>query len=390
MKDLDRIKKLAGILNESVSAVPGLNQQEPNEIDEMFDKLHESLNSEEEDLIRQYMSGEIDRETFMQQMNSMAYTDHSMHQGEMGLMGDDTPAGHRAWRREEPDWEQESEFDAQDGGSTDEWGDAMDGWDDDDVVDESAPPGMEDLVMKLKKEYPGEHEKAFATAWSIYNKKHGKTEESGPGMEECSMIEEGAFKEVIQQKIQRAQELKDSMVDPEEASEIIAAELEQEGHSPQDILNILDAVAEELEGSDDEDHDHYCTTCDGTGIGQHGDPDTSRCSSCGGTGVARSEDDYDEDPPERDPYDDIYEEIDDSETEEVEEAFDLNNGYDDINYAKGSDYFPDGADSPVVKTTGAAGARQGDNPEQKKMAVAETHKELVYNYRKFLKESAKK
>jgi hypothetical protein len=34
-----------------------------------------------------------------------------------------------------------------------------------------APPGMEDTVMKLKKEYPGEPEKAFATAWSIYNKK---------------------------------------------------------------------------------------------------------------------------------------------------------------------------------------------------------------------------
>jgi hypothetical protein len=39
---------------------------------------------------------------------------------------------------------------------------------------EKAPPGMEDLVLKLKKEYPGEPAKAFATAWSIYNKKHGK------------------------------------------------------------------------------------------------------------------------------------------------------------------------------------------------------------------------
>jgi hypothetical protein len=39
---------------------------------------------------------------------------------------------------------------------------------------EKAPPGMEDMVLKLKKEYPGEPAKAFATAWSIYNKKHGK------------------------------------------------------------------------------------------------------------------------------------------------------------------------------------------------------------------------
>jgi hypothetical protein len=42
------------------------------------------------------------------------------------------------------------------------------------TLDEVAPPGMEDMVMKLKKQYPGEPAKAFATAWSIYNKKKGK------------------------------------------------------------------------------------------------------------------------------------------------------------------------------------------------------------------------
>jgi hypothetical protein len=72
----------------------------------------------------------------------------------------------------------------------------------------------------------------------------------------------------------------------------------------------------------------------------------------------------------------------------MEEAFNLQNGYDDINDASGNDYFPNGADSPVVKATGPSGARQGDNPEQKKMQVAEVHKELVYGYRDFLKESA--
>ena len=70
-----------------------------------------------------------------------------------------------------------------------------------------------------------------------------------------------------------------------------------------------------------------------------------------------------------------------------EEAFDLNNGYHDINDASGNDYFPSGADSPAVKDTGPSGARQGDNPEQKKMQVDEVHKELVYGYRNFLKES---
>lgn len=76
--------------------------------------------------------------------------------------------------------------------------------------------------------------------------------------------------------------------------------------------------------------------------------------------------------------------------EKVEEAFDLNNGYDDINFMAPGDFFPDGADSPVTSHVGPSGSRQGDNPEQKKMEVAEAHKELVYNYRKFLKESAKK
>lgn len=67
---------------------------------------------------------------------------------------------------------------------------------------------------------------------------------------------------------------------------------------------------------------------------------------------------------------------------------DLNNGYDDIEVANGNDFFPNGADSPVVSAVGPSGARQGDNPEQKKMQVAETHKELVYAYRNYLKETA--
>ena len=72
---------------------------------------------------------------------------------------------------------------------------------------------------------------------------------------------------------------------------------------------------------------------------------------------------------------------------EMAEAYDLNNGYGDEHEVHPSNYFPDGADGPVVAKTGPSGARQGDNPEQKKMAVAETHKELVYNYRNFLKEA---
>jgi hypothetical protein len=43
---------------------------------------------------------------------------------------------------------------------------------------EKAPPGMEDMVMKLKKQYPDNVGRAYATAWDIYNKKQGKKEES--------------------------------------------------------------------------------------------------------------------------------------------------------------------------------------------------------------------
>ena len=335
MNELDRMKKLAGILTESVMAVPGVGQ-ESNEIDEMFDKLSEELDPSEESLIHRYMAGEIDREEFMQQMDSFAATDHSMRQGEMGMQGDDTPQGNRAWDREQADWAGMDEPD-------DEYDDVE--MDEAAPVEEKAPPGMEDMVMKLKKQYPGHEEKAFATAWSIYNKKNGKTEESGVEMEEAG----DDLSTVIQQKGERAQELMSGMVEADQAVDIICDELTQEGYGPDEITSIIDGIAEQM----------------GKPVGY--DAGTSG--------------DIDLNAPEE-----MFEEAD----EQVDEAFDLNNGYDDIQFMKAGDFFPDGADSPVTASTGAAGAKQGDNPEQKKMAVAETHKELVYNYRKFLKESSKR
>jgi hypothetical protein len=85
---------------------------------------------------------------------------------------------------------------------------------------------------------------------------------------------------------------------------------------------------------------------------------------------------------------DMYISQDDVDQHSLEEAYDLNNGYKDRHYAKKEDYFPDGADSPVVDSVGPSGAKQGDNPEQKKMQVSETYTEIVYAYRKFLKESS--
>lgn len=95
------------------------------------------------------------------------------------------------------------------------------------------------------------------------------------------------------------------------------------------------------------------------------------------------------DPREGKYYDrdtDMYLSQEEVDQHSLEEAYDLNNGYYDRHYANKDDYFPDGADSPVVDAVGPSGARQGDNPEQKKMQVNELHREMVYNYRKFLKE----
>lgn len=96
------------------------------------------------------------------------------------------------------------------------------------------------------------------------------------------------------------------------------------------------------------------------------------------------------DPKEGKYYDrdtDMYLSQEEIDQHSLEEAYDLNNGYHDRHYAKKDDYFPDGADSPVVDAVGPSGAKQGDNPEQKKMQVNELHREMVYNYRKFLNES---
>jgi hypothetical protein len=308
-------------------------------------------------------------------------------------------------------------------------------------VDETAPPGMEDMVMDLKKEYPGEPEKAFATAWSIYNKKNGKDE---------SMMEDGALDSIIQQSADRLADMLDSFVDYNKAVDTLTQELQGAGHSAENIEEILNGVNNWFkdeaspETADDNEDDGYCHTCDGTGEGQY---DGTRCSACGGSGVLHSNDPEDFDDPDSG-FDDMDEGIELGDSSlgmpayyiinghtnavsagpfnsysdaicsddakrwitagshiieygmedddgqftpaDINESLDLNNGYDDIKFMNPGDFFPDGADSPVTSATGTPGAKQGDNPEQKKMAVAETHKELVYNYRKFLKESAKK
>jgi len=45
------------------------------------------------------------------------------------------------------------------------------------TIEEVAPPGMEDTVLALKKKFPGQEGKAYAIAWSQYNKTHGKNKD---------------------------------------------------------------------------------------------------------------------------------------------------------------------------------------------------------------------
>jgi hypothetical protein len=56
----------------------------------------------------------------------------------------------------------------------------------------------------------------------------------------------------------------------------------------------------DLDLEDEDDEDNTCSLCQGTGIGQYGDPDTSRCSDCGGSGVCHGtlDDEYDGQPDE--------------------------------------------------------------------------------------------
>lgn len=416
---------------------------------------------------------------------------------------------------------------------------------------EKAPPGEEKLVKGLKKEYPGHEDKAFATAWSIYNKKHGKQEEcsmsgmiestdrqiqSGvmfgarfdslvtrlkavapekveailasnsdlqnqwralnrlaikykdhydpvsslysvkenvPAIDSCNQdnpencrtacaMEEGMNEEVsddiVGYAVQQMIDFSNLHMSREEAINALTQALDKKGYGIDDVSEIIHAVHQELNLDNDDMDDEP--------MGSDDMSDDAAALASAGWG---SDEDYGGSEPDDFPIDESTDDVREYEStgeaydacqtgecpggviisvpsEQVvgisgtwpvaltvnsgdlhrltremspeekarvlkvpvetimkaeqmakqiddvpfEESFNLNNGYDNIDYANGKDYFPDGADSPVVDATGPSGARQGDNPEQKKMEVTETHKELVYSYRNFLKESARK
>ena len=301
----------------------------------------------------------------------------------------------------------------------------------DESVNEKAPPGMEDVVMDLKKEYPDDHSKAFATAWSIYNKKHGKTDESVPAVKSCQQsnpasadvacaMEDGNMSEYDNNFIGNAiRGLYQFATSEDELKSMVAGETGY-GVNPDfdsvfssELSKFLNTGSEsefgpEYGGEEFDENVDDAERMHGnalrkieTLIKQSGYKDGEIAAETGNDsgGDASSALDifraYQDAHPElmgneqlfdrmSDAYDSAYEEG----RMGLSEAFDIQNGYNDVENADGLDYFPDGADSPVTDKTGPSGARQGDNPEQKKMQIAEVHKELVYSYRNFLKESA--
>lgn len=242
-------------------------------------------------------------------------------------------------------------------------------------LDETAPPGMEDLVMKLKKEYPGDESKAFATAWSIYNKKHGKVDEDAEWESVVSKVRKS-----VEELMSQGMSLHDAInqVYNTTTSDYEITALDQVMHDMSDNSKVDENNTGSPEITDDMVKDAY----------------------------ARREEAFANFAPNRYQLADYARSLanqyaqqqsikahgkgfDSMSGDLLPEDYDLNNGYGSEEYANGNDYFPNGADSPVVSKTGPSGARQGDNPEQKKMQVAEVHKELVYGYRKYLNETSK-
>lgn len=414
MNDLHRMKKLAGILTEGVMAVPGIGSESNMQ-------MTGNVGRGQTDASFDAAQPQVDEARFNDV--SCSQCGQSFGPGDNGFSHCIDHAGKHP-------------------------------------IEEKAPPGMEDMVMKLKKEYPDDHSKAFATAWSIYDKKHGKTEESIMNEESYDIDE------YVNDANHLVTLLKGSFVEPEKIVEIITNEFKERGCTDEEIANIMDAVsssmeeqptdmaqdnrapidsmAPEPEMQDDEfgpleevsmeeglpqpllprDAEQLRKKVEQAKWKRHQEDDARQqgqtpaemAEGMGGELTDQMvQDAYEKrhaafanNHPDKYSIADYAKRLANEfaqqeskkrngrgfdpitgNTLSMEEAYDMNNGYGDTHSVHPANYFPDGADSPVVCKTGASGARQGDNPEQKKMAVAETHKELVYNYRNYLKESIK-
>ena len=271
------------------------------------------------------------------------------------------------------------------------------------------------LASRLKKEVADKK-------WADHKASDEKDKKEKEVKEECNM-EECEISEIANQAMMRFHELMDSFVEPEEAFEIVIRELKDRGIATDaDIADSRNAILamhggdqEEPAGSFDMSDDAEALASAGFGsdedYGSFGDNEFEEDAGIDGLfdeEISQPDNtlDYalksliDAMQTSQDPEGEIswVAKTHNVSPQALSQAWqeysahgamdeDLNNGYDDINDASGNDYFPSGADSSVVRATGASGARQGDNPEQKKMQVAEVHKELVYGYRNYLRET---
>ena len=304
--------------------------------------LEENLpSSNVSELARLYDMGEISFEEFRSKLDDLEYTSNSQQQGEMGWQGNDTPAGNRAFDQEQGDWNQLDEpFDdepelAEKSTSQKQarfmaacaHGADYDSCPSDDISQEFNRADTE--TKQLSKAMKNRESVGMEEAHvDSCKQSNGDPARNACAMEETEPTE--YYDQVVEDALAKFENMvMNYYVDPDVAYEKILEGLSEYG--PEIVSQFNSALNE---------------------IG-----DQAR---------------------------------DESEQENFQVDEDINNGYYDRHFARGVDYFPSGADSSVVDRTGAAGARHGDNPEQKKMAVVETHKELVYKYRAFLKESASK
>ena len=108
-------------------------------------KVKENVDPEDlKQLVDRYESGKITYDELRDTLDSLEHTDNSMSQGEMGMYGGDTAAGHRSWDQERDDWGYDPEapepFDDED--------------DLEDVAEGAGGPSWPEVISALTQGYP--------------------------------------------------------------------------------------------------------------------------------------------------------------------------------------------------------------------------------------------
>jgi hypothetical protein len=353
------------------------------------ESVKEAVDPEKVDELAQLLKrGDISYEEFRAELDSLDHTDYSMRQGEMGMYGGDTAAGHHAWDMERSEWADDDlaraeqnyidreDFEMDEGAEDTNYQEHGEYERSDEIT--QALADFENMVNNLYMDPNDAHARIVAefddpATIEAFN---AALEQEGFGEHEPDDSMDGDFDSGMasagygsdedygyyggDEEFEEAAGKRASDIDPNEVNSMMRLPHEAAVARAQEILaasttsdNKKSYLANQLNRSRNTQQVVkllYDMILKGEGHGVQGS----------------------------------------SYSKKFDEEFDLQNGYDDINDANGCDYFPNGADSPVVKDVGPSGARQGDNPEQKKMQIAELHKELVYNYRDFLSEASQK